>query len=71
MTALHRTMPANAQMSAGHAVMAPYSEPLGPYQQQQLPQESTKYTKAEATRFMDSIFFPTVCLSLSFFFFEY
>lgn len=65
-TALHRDMHCNAQMSEGHAVMAPYSEPLGPYQQDQLPQESTEYTKAEATRFMDSVF-STVCLSLSFF----
>lgn len=68
MAALHRATCTNAQMSEGHAVMAPHSEPLGPYQQHQLPQESTKYTKADGTRFMDSIF-STVCLSLSFLFF--
>lgn len=64
MAALHGAARCNAQMSEGHAVMAPYSEPLGPHQHHHLPQESTEYTKAEATRFMDSVFslFAFLCL---------
>lgn len=71
MTALHRAQHCNAQMSEGHAVMAPCSEPLGPYQQHQLPQESSEYTKAEATRFMDSVFFHCLPFFVFFFFLEY
>lgn len=71
MTALHRAQHCNAQMSEGHAVMAPCSEPLGPHQQHQLPQESSKYTKAEATRFMDSVFFSLFAFLCLFFFLEY